>query len=165
VSRECSAASAARRNRPAAVSLVELLVVIGVVSVLAGVGIPVILNSMPSVSYDLAERNLNYLNGAVLSFNQSNWELVLTTSAGTDDELAIFNSLRYRDQPGSPYLPDTAVYAATSSTNDYRAVWNGRMFEMVIPGNPGDGINLLGLTSNITNQTALPSDFRPVGSP
>jgi type II secretory pathway pseudopilin PulG len=133
--------------RTLAVSLVELLVVITVLAVIAAISLPWVLNMVPASQYGLAERNLNYLNGAVLNFNQSNWELVLTASSGTDDELAIFNSLRYRaasnPAPGSPYLPDTVKFDVSTNASDYRARWTGRMFELTSPGSSGAGINLL----------------------
>ncbi len=104
-------------------------------------------NVIPGTSGQTAERNLNYLNGAVVAFNQANWELVLAADASANDEQTIFNSLRYRDTnspaPGSPYLPATAVYVASSSLADYRAVWNGRMFQLAVPSSNGVGINLL----------------------
>lgn len=123
------------------------MVVVAVLAIMAAVAIPVLRNVIPSTSGQTAERNLNYLNGAVMAFNQASWELFLTAANGSSDESAIFNSLRYRDaanpSPGSPYLPATTVFVASSSTSDYRATWNGRMFEIAMPGASGTGINLL----------------------
>jgi len=156
----------ARTRSRSAVSLVELVVVITVLGVMGAVTIPRIINLGPAVSYETAERNLNYLNGAVLSFNQSNWELVLTASAGgTADEEAIFNSLRYRDPtnpaPGSPYLPSNAQFVASSLNTDYRARWTGRLFEMVPRGSSGTGIDLMQMTGPESQSTATNTPVPP----
>ena len=128
-------------------SLAEIVVVIAVIGIMAGIGIVVMTGVISGTSSQTAERNLNYLNGAVLAFNQANWELVLATNSGANDEQAIFNSLRFRDtatpSSGSPYLPATTVFVVSSNTADYRARWNGRMFEITMPGASGVGINLL----------------------
>ena len=136
-----------RRRNCSGISLIELLIAVAVVGIMAGIGIAVMGNVISTSASQTAERNLNYLNGAVVAFNQASWELVFDADSGTSDESAIFNSLRYRDaanpSPGSPYLPATTVFVASSSTSDYRATWNGRMFEIAMPGASGTGINLL----------------------
>lgn len=137
----------AARPRHSAFSLTEMLAVVAFLAIVVAVSVPSILRAVSSSSYEAARRNLNYLNGAVASFNNSNWELVLTASSGSDDEQKIFDSLRYRapsnPAPGSPYLPETATFVASSSTNTYRAVWNGRMFGIVVPGSNGTGLDLM----------------------
>ena len=89
-----------------AMSLVETLIVIAFLAIVAAISVPSISGLVSSSNYQTATRNLNYLNGAVIAFNQSNWELVLATSGGSDDEQKIFDSLRYRNAtnpaPGSP---------------------------------------------------------------
>lgn len=138
---------AGRLSQCRGISLVELLIVIAVIGIMGTMGVMVMRNVLPTSSAATAERNLNFLNGAVVAFNQASWELVLAAASGSSDEQAIFNSLRYRDEanpsPGSPYLPATTVFVASSSSADYRAVWNGRMFELVMPGTAGVGIDLL----------------------
>lgn len=130
-------------------SLTEVLVVICFLAIVAALAVPSISHVLFSSSYETANRNMNLLNGAVLAFNQGNWDLVLTTSAGSDDELAIFDSLRYRNPdarlaaPGSPYLPPNATFVATSATNAFRARWNGRMFEILPTGTAGTGLDLM----------------------
>jgi len=135
-------------GRPAdGVSLVELMIVVAFLAIVAAIAIPSMTNLVSSSNYETSRRNLNYLNGAVIGFNQSNWELVLATSSGSDDEQKIFDSLRYRattnPAPGSPYLPPNATFVASSGTNIYRGRWNGRMFEVVVPGSNGTGLDLM----------------------
>lgn len=136
-----------RNSNCSAVSLPEVLVAVAVIAIMVSIGIPAMRNVIPGTSGQTAERNLNYLNGAVVAFNQAAWELVLTANNGSSDELAIFNSLRYRDttnpMPGSPYLPATTLFVVSTNASDYRAQWNGRMFELAMPGTSGVGIDLL----------------------
>ena len=73
-------------------SLTEVLVVIAFLAIIAAISIPSISSLISGSSYETAKRNLNYLNGAVIGFNEANWELVLAASSGSDDEQAIFNS-------------------------------------------------------------------------
>ena len=150
-----------------AISLAEVLVVIAVLGVMAAVAIPAIDHVLSGSTASTAQKNLNFLNGAVLAFNQSNWELVLNPSMGSDDELLIFKSLCYRHPttpaPGSPYLPATASYHATSANDTYRAEWNGRMFQIVEPGSTGAGINLLQLVDGPTSEMVYATNYQPVG--
>ncbi|MFA7345564.1 MAG: hypothetical protein WC003_14785 [Terrimicrobiaceae bacterium] len=131
----------------AALSLAEVLVVVAFLAIVAAISIPNIAGMVSRSSEETAKRNLNILNGAVIGFNQSNWELVLAASSGSDDEQKIFDSLRYRaatnPAPGSPYLPENATFAASSTNSTYRAVWNGRMFGIVVPGSNGTGLDLM----------------------
>jgi type II secretory pathway pseudopilin PulG len=147
-------------------SLTEVLVVIGFLAIIAAVSIPNMLGVFSSSKYETARRNLNLLNGAVIGFNQANWDLVLASSGGSDDEQKIFNSLRYRAEvnpaAGSPYLPPNADFVSSASTNDYRAKWNGRMFEIVVPGSNGTGLDLMkimgsSIQSNPTNTPVPPA--------
>lgn len=136
-----------------AFSLTEVIVVIAVIGIMAAIGIPMISNGVSSSSAETAKRNMNLLNGAVLTFNQANWELVLATSSDSDDEQKIFDSLRYRDavnpSPGSPYLPPNATFVASSATTTYRAIWNGRMYEFAPPGSNGTGLDLMNIMGTI----------------
>ena len=144
-------------------SLTEVVVVLAFLAIVAAIAIPNIAGVVSSSNHETAKRNLNYLNGAVIGFNEANWELVLDVSSGSDDERAIFvNSLRYRaatnPAPGSPYLPPTATFEPTSDTSTYRAVWNGRMFGLVGPGTNGTGLDLM----KIMGSSVQPA---PTGTP
>lgn len=147
--------------------MAEVLIVIAVLGVMAAIAIPLVDHVLSGTTASTAQKNLNYLNGAVLAFNQANWELVLNPSLGADDELLIFKSLYYRHptrpSPGSPYLPPTASYHETSSPETYRAEWNGRMFQMINPGSPGTGINLLQVVDGPTVEMVYATNYQPVG--
>lgn len=153
------------RSRQKAISLVETLVVICVLAVIASLAIPIIANVVKSASAQTAERNLKYLNGAVLGFNQSNWELVLSPGADSSDEQKIFYSLTYRDPvkpaPGSPYLPPNIIFSVGATSDTYRAIWNGRMFEILSPGTSGIGWDLMKMMGNSTQPNTTNTPIPP----
>jgi prepilin-type N-terminal cleavage/methylation domain-containing protein len=145
-----------------AFSLPEILVVIAVVAVMAAIGISMMAGVFKGSSYQMAERNLNLLNGAVVAFNEGNWELVWPVDGGSSDELAVFESLRYRapsnPTPGSPYLPPNATFVASSNSLTHRASWNGRMYELIPEGSNGTGLDLL----QIMGAPQAPSTNTPI---
>ncbi|MDX2079769.1 MAG: prepilin-type N-terminal cleavage/methylation domain-containing protein [Terrimicrobiaceae bacterium] len=131
----------------AGLSLVEVVIVIGVIGIMAAIGVPVISNLFRSTGGEVAQRNLNLLNGAVRAFSQANWELAVDPGADTDDEQAVYQSLRYRNpanpSPGSPYLEANVNFVTSMTADSFRARWNGNVFEMLLPGQEGEGIDLL----------------------
>lgn len=143
-------------------SLTEVLVVISFLAIVAAISIPSISHLVTNSSYETAKRNLNYLNGAVIAFNQGNREL--TNSAASGVEQTIFEYLRYRDTvnpaPGSPYLPPTATYVASSDSSTYRAQWNGRMFRIVAPGTDGSGLDLMKLMGSSVPAASTNNPFQ-----
>lgn len=153
------------RSHDRALSLPEIVITIAIIGLLAAIAIPLMGRVVAGSERTVATRNLDLINGAVLAFNQSNWELVLTAAADTTDELAIYNSLRYRDpsnpSPGSPYLPENTVFVASSSADTYRARWNGRVFELLPPGTAGSGWDLGRLQGDLqapnTSITPIPA--------
>jgi len=132
-----------------AFSLPEALIVIAVIGIMAAIGIPVISGLIPSSESAIAQRNLNLLNGAVHNFKQSYWEI---PSASTDQN--IFRSLQFRDPvnplPGTPFLPATARFSASSSDQTYRASWNGTVFRLYPKGAGGSGFDLMKMSESTT---------------
>jgi len=138
-----------------AFSLVEMMVVIAVLGILATISIPVISRMIPSTETAVAERNLRLLNGAVNNFKQAYWEISTEAdTGGSDDERDVFRSLQFRDPvdpyPGTPFLPATAKFEATSSTETYRGFWNGMVFQMYAKGATGTGLDLLKISETTT---------------
>lgn len=149
-------------------SFSEMMVVMGILAVLAYVLILGIKNVVPSVQETTADNNLNQLNAAVLKFNQSNWELALPAADGSgDDETAIFQTLQYRHpthpSPGSPYLSGTSTLVITSDESTYRAIWNGRMFEIRPSGVAGTGVDLARMAEQ-SPEISFASGYSPVGA-
>lgn len=162
--------SLSRRAGKNAMSLVEIMVVVSTLAVLAAVLIPFVLNVIPSTKSTVATTNLEQLNRAVLKFNHANWELVLATDAGSsEDESDIFRTLQYRaasnPSPGAPYLDPTLAFVSSSDEQTYRAAWNGRMFEMLAPGESGDGLDLSGMVSGTRTAATFAANYQPVGAP
>ena len=151
-------------RRCGAFSLPELLVTIGVIAIIATVVIINISGVDRDATLIVAERNLNLLNSAVNNFNSTRWELVLSPNPGTSDERAIFYSLQQRDSanpsPGSPALQTTVPFAVTSSEEAYRGIWNGRFFQILVPGTIGEGVDLGGLNGSVGS--GPPPGFTPV---
>ena len=153
-----------RRNSGRAtggLSLIEVLIVVSFLAIVTAIAVPSISRLVSASNYQTAKRNLNYLNGAVIACNQATKEL--TTSVGNSAEQTVFNTLRYRDAvnptPGSPYLPETATYVASSGTNTYRAQWNGRMFKMLPPGSNGAGLDLMKIMGGSVPSTSTNNPF------
>ena len=133
--------------------MVELLIVIGVIAILSAIVLPVYSGLTSSTTASVARRNLNLLNGAVVAINNAKSQLEVTATADGADEQAIFAQLQATDPDakGSPYLPAHLKGTTTSSTNKYRAVWNGTFFQILNPGAAGTGIDLLALGSSLGN--------------
>ncbi len=149
------------------ISFFEVVISIAVLGVLTSIIIPMATNIVPSSRETAADANLAQLNAALMKFNHANWELALTPSASASDEEAIFRSLQYRDTanpaPGSPYIDTNSSFVATSNPELYRASWNGRAFQLLVPGTPGAGMDLLEMTGTRA-PASFPSNYRPVGS-
>lgn len=142
------------RGRPvsvpmAAFSLVELMVVVAILGILALIAVASITNVTRTGNEQTAAANLEHLNKAVLRYNHAVAELTNATNSGIDDERTVFTNLQWDgsviDRPGSPYLEASFSLHASSATNTYRAVWNGRMYQLVFPGSNGTGIDLMKL--------------------
>jgi len=131
----------------AAFSLTEILIVIAVIAIFAGIALPVMTGVRGGAERETAERNLNFLNGAVVAYNNVNRELnpgtIATNASGSDEEEAA-RRLQTRDNsaPGSPYLQTSLNVGTTAATDRYRAAWNGRFFRLIAPGEAGVGIDL-----------------------
>ncbi|GAB4183447.1 MAG: hypothetical protein Fur0032_24410 [Terrimicrobiaceae bacterium] len=127
--------------RADALSLAEIMVAIAILGILAAVAIPMVGGTVATSKAEVAQRNLNVLNGAVLQYNQSVQEL--TNSVG--DHAAVVALLRTRDTsvPGSPFIPTNWSMNVVSTTNSFRASWNGRAFAFLVPGMAGSGVDLL----------------------
>lgn len=125
-------------------SLTEMIVVVGAIAVMAAVLIPGMINVFKGTQAGTAEANLEHLNQAVLKYSHAVAELTNAVNSGIGDEQAVFTVLQARDEsvPGSPYLPSNLSASASTDTNAYRAVWNGRMFQIVEPGTAGTGVDL-----------------------
>lgn len=160
----------ARVNHPTpalagGLSLTELLATVAVIGILAGVSIQSYHGLRDSARESAARDTLALLNRALLHFDQTNWDVVLTpVPDATSDELAILRTLQYRNPsiPGSPYIPSNFDNVMSSSEEDYRIQWNGRAFELLAPGAPGAGIKTGGDSPSTSTVYTYPSDYQPL---
>lgn len=143
---------------------------VGAIAVILAIGIPAIVNVVPSAKEETANANLQNLNKGVLKFGQSAWELVLQPNAGSiEDEMLVVRSLQYRNPsvsratPGSPYVSPNMNLVDSTDQGSYRALWNGRMFELVKPGTQGTGLDLLNMQDSAP-AAEFSTDYKPVGA-
>ncbi len=83
--------------RKQGLSLTEMLIVVSILGILAAVAVPIYSNTFGNSESAIASNTLETLNAAVHSFNEINYELVLTTAdSNAANELAILHTLQYR---------------------------------------------------------------------
>jgi len=134
-----------RYRRQSGVTLVEVITVVVVIGILAAITIPQFADLHDYAEDRTAKHHLARLNKAVLSHSQSISELTIAAADGSsDDEIAVAAALQTRDDsvPGTPFLEPEWTAIPTSDTDQFRAVWNGRMFELVGLGEGGAGLLL-----------------------
>lgn len=136
-----------------AFSIQEMLITITVIGIMAAIAIPNIAGVVPGSENAVAQRNLNLLNSAYNGFAMANRSLS-GTSATTAQVLSY---MKFRDTaiPGSPFIPQTMNLVTTSSTQTYRAYWNGEVFRMYSKGVDGTGVDLLKISDNVAAETGV----------
>lgn len=140
----CPAGSKIRvqRGRRQGLTLVELLASVGIISVLAAIGL-IQLNSIALRAKEGVETDTaNLLNRAVLHYRQGNTEIQIEQGGDSSDEVSVVGLLQTRDPglPGSPYIPSDMTFVPSSATNEVRFFWNGRHFEVLSEGTSGAGV-------------------------
>lgn len=133
------------RSLVRATSLPELLVVISILCVLAGISIPKLTGilgvSKDQVAIDMAEM----ANRAVDHYSQAKQDMpIAEDDSDTVDEILVWHNLTTRDSsiPGSPFLPDTFPSTTSDSADAYRLQWTGKNFRLLTPGVVGSGIQV-----------------------
>jgi prepilin-type N-terminal cleavage/methylation domain-containing protein len=136
-----------RRRLAHGFTLAEMLTVVSILGVMAAVAIPKF-GDVISPSKNVVARNvLETLNSAVHRFNQTNYELLFTGISGSgEDEMRILRTMQYRnpDKPaaGSPYMRADWNPQTSSSTADYRLMWMGTLYKLLLPGDGGTGLKV-----------------------
>lgn len=151
-------------------SMSEMVMVICILSVLAGITVQTF-NQFLSGSKDaLAESRQETLNQALSRFAQQNYELLFDARSGSiSDEMLILRTLQYRDpnskraQPGSPYVDPRYNPVTSSDTSVHRLRWTGRMFELLKPGQSGTGILMNFEGTDFTTAFVFPPNFQTAG--
>lgn len=158
-----------RRRRAAGVSLVEMVLVVGVLGILAGVGFAAYQNIQEKSKEAIARSVTEKLNKATHDYNHAYKPLdtpFLASSA--DDEKAIVMTLQYRepDNPGvgEPYMRPDWKPALTIDENEYRHIWRGRNWDLLVPGETGAGLKVQFDGTDIGDMVVFPPGYTRFGS-
>jgi prepilin-type N-terminal cleavage/methylation domain-containing protein len=150
-------------------SLVEMLVAIAVVGILAAVALPSLGRVVPGSKAAIAREVVETLNTAVNKYSQLHGgeiRRVAADGASGAEELAIVRAMQWDSptdpEPGAPYMRTDYNPATSSSTSDYRAVWNGVFFELKGPGEAGAGLVVDFDGSDVGQPVTFPSGFVPL---
>jgi prepilin-type N-terminal cleavage/methylation domain-containing protein len=128
-------------------TLAEMLTVVAILGVMAAVAIPKFGAVLGPSKETVARNLLETLNSAVHRFNQTNYELLFTgISVSGQDEMLILRTMQYRNPdnpaPGSPYMRVDWNPQSSSSTADYRLMWMGNLYKLLLPGESGTGLKV-----------------------
>lgn len=165
-----SPAPARRFRRRGGFSLSEMVLTISIIGTLAGIAVVSFGHLTNSAKEVLAQERREMLNSALHRFSQYNYELVFSaqqSSAG--DEMLVLRTLQYRNpddtfaKVGSPYVVPHYNPKISGDSSDYRIVWNGRLFELLTPGEPGTGLKMVFDGSDLTEPFNFPPNFQMAG--
>jgi len=156
-------------SRVAGFSLVEMVATIGVIAVMAGIGVTSFKTISEKSKEGIARSVMEKLNKATHDYNHAYKPFdtpFLENVAG--DELAILMSLQYRepDSPavGEPFMRPDWTPAMSSSTADYRYIWKGRNWDLLLPGETGAGLKVEFDGSDIGDLVEFPPGYARFGS-
>ncbi|MEN3940852.1 prepilin-type N-terminal cleavage/methylation domain-containing protein [Prosthecobacter sp. SYSU 5D2] len=149
-------------------SVTELVITIAILGVLAGVVIVSMTGTFGASQETLAKARVEMLNSALHRWAMAYPEMYFPASAGSiNDELYVLRALQFRDPDenkaaiGSPFMPPEYNPRDSSSTEDYRIRWNGRIFELLRPGQQGTGLLMVFDASDITDPVTFAEDYKP----
>jgi type II secretory pathway pseudopilin PulG len=120
----------------------ELIIVISIMGILASIIIPNILGTDAGIRKIVAEERLELLNQALARY------IAIKGPVGAvplNGHLHIAQLLSERDLsiPGSPLIPTQLQLINSENTNDYRFIYNGKRFELALPGQIGRGLKMM----------------------
>jgi len=157
------------RRRAAGFSLVEVLTTVGIIAVLSTIGISSFKSINEKSKEAIARSVMEKLNKATHDYNHAYQPfdtMFMENMAG--DELAILMSLQYRepDSPavGEPFMRPDWKPAMSTSTSDYRYIWRGRSWDLLLPGETGAGLKVQFDGSDIGEMVVFPPGYERFGS-
>ncbi|OYW74383.1 MAG: hypothetical protein B7Z37_17955 [Verrucomicrobia bacterium 12-59-8] len=158
-------------RRESGFSMTEMVIVISLIGVLAGIVVMPMNQFLAGGKEVLAETRQETLNQAVYRFAQQNYELQFDAMDGSvADELVILRTLQYRDpninraKIGSPYFDPRYNPVASSSSSEYRLRWTGKIYDLLVPGQGGTGILINYEGTDFTTAFVFPPDFQMAGN-
>lgn len=147
-------------------SLSEMVITISLLGILSGVAMVSLHSGFSASQETLALDRLETVNRAVHQYSVSNTELVFNAKADSAaDEIYLLRKLQYRNPNeakaavGSPYLPPNYNPAISSTATEFRLRWNGRLFELLRPGQNGTGLKVAFDGSDMTQPFVFPPNF------
>jgi prepilin-type N-terminal cleavage/methylation domain-containing protein len=157
-------------RKPAAFTLVELIVTIGIIGALTGVAIPIYSNVRNASEETAATDLVEGLNHAVTKYSQECWKMPTAADASsTADEYAVLRSLQYRFpapniRPGSPFFNTNYDPKTSSNSSDIRIRWNGKSFELLKHGQSGTGLRYDNGNDTKSTPYTFPTGYKPEGA-
>lgn len=162
-----SAPSGIRRS---GYSVTELVVAISIMGVLASLAVTGFNQFLMGGKDVIAAERQEMCNRALHAFAQQNYELLFNpTDTSTADEMVILRTLQYREtdedkaKVGSPYLDPRYNPLTSSSIDDYRLRWSGKLYELLKPGTAGSGLLINFEGTDFTTAFQFPPNFRMAG--
>lgn len=125
------------------VSLVELLIVIGVITVLAAIVLPRMTGLSRPAEFTAAREAMERVNRAVNLYKQSVAAISVEAAEGFEDEAQVLQLLQEEipGAPGSPFLDPKLRYPVTSESDRPRGYWDGEYFRLRAAEQSGAGLD------------------------
>jgi prepilin-type N-terminal cleavage/methylation domain-containing protein len=151
-------------------SMTEMVTVIAIISILAGIAVVAMSGSFFASKETLALHRLEVLNRALYLFAQQNHDLVFTARPETAaDELYVLRTVQYRDpnenkaKLGAPYVTPVYNPVASGDESEFRLRWTGKLYELLRPGQPGLGLKMDFEGKDMTTAFQFPPNFQMAG--
>lgn len=145
-----------------------MVITIAILGILAGIAYFSLGGSLAASQQTMARARVEMLNSALKKWAMVNPEMYYPASeSATTDELFVLRSLQYRNPdedkaaPGSPFVPAEYNPQDSTSEQDYRLRWNGRIFELLEPGQPGTGLRMAFDASDMTEPVTFDENYKP----
>jgi len=151
------------------ISLTEVLITVAVLGILAAIASTSYQDVLRRSTVVVSQHTVEVLNQGVHEYVQLEGlglRRVPADDASSDDELAVLRALQWDDPdfpgPGLPYVRQDYDPPVTALTSDYRAIWDGRYFELRRPGQGGAGLKIMFDGSDFGRRVSFPDGFRPL---
>lgn len=147
----------------------EMVIVIAILGVLAGVVVLALQGAFQASQEALAIERVEMLNQGLHTWSTANRELYMPAmDSNAADEIEVLRALQFRNpnpvlaSTGSPYIPPEYVPDPSSDENEFRIRWNGRAFELIRPGTAGTGLHMVFDGSDLGTPYTYPPGYSPV---